>query len=587
MRTRIVCCGLLAAFFAAGSAEAVVAIGNGNYFIGFTDIEHPMQGNGFQLRVQRTYNSRSQYEGVFGFGWGTDNESFLLPSVDGSVVIQENGGGDKTRFNPQNFTKAQQEQNLKSLAAAYAKKAGGTPQQALEKLSSDADFRDEQSRRLGVFGQLPSGTKLFTTQRGDKQTVTALKEGFVREFADGKQEFFTVKTEVVDEALDREKKRVLKGVYKIEKIIDPVNKSQIFYTYDAKGQVTTVSDRRGQTLRYQYNGGGKVVLVTDATGKKASYTYCDSPTYNAAKRCGPSDLVESKDTSNSVYRYQYDNLHNLTKIAFANGTTEEIAYWPPNSPGAGGVRSVKNPNGSKVEYGYESDPKNKDEHYKTELKTTYQDGRTSTSSYEYWEKRRADGSRYRYKLVSMQDGERTETIYNECCGQPLQISSSAGTTKFEYYPASGLPKEKNTPSEITQWEYHDKFHGKVSKVTVMDKGSNSVKSSVYSYDDKSGQLLRGRTSDGKGVALLYDKAGRIQSMIDQDKRKITFRYNENSKPAEIIQEGVGSILVSYDKSGNIRDVQAKGSAGRKLALEIAGAFQNLLEIIKPAGIQPI
>jgi YD repeat-containing protein len=182
------------------------------------------------------------------------------------------------------------------------------------------------------------------------------------------------------------------------------------------------------------------------------------------------------------------------------------------------------------------------------------------------------------------DGEKTETIYNECCGQPLQVVSGGATTKFEYYPGSGLPKEKDSPSENIQWQYHPTFHGKITKVIINDKQSKTVKSSEFQYESKAGQLVKARTSDGKGIVLLYDGQGRISQMIDQDKRKITFKYSTNSKPAEIVQDGVGSIEVSYDKGGNIKDVKSKG--GRQIAVSVAAAFQNLLEIIKPAGIQP-
>ena len=173
---------------------------------------------------------------------------------------------------------------------------------------------------------------------------------------------------------------------------------------------------------------------------------------------------------------------------------------------------------------YWQDPQDKDSHYKTEIKTTYTSGKSSVSSYEFFEKARADGSRYRYKLVSVVDEEKTETIYNECCGQPLQVSSSAGTTKYEYFPGTGLPKERDSPSENVQWQYHPKFHGKITKVVVTDKAAKTVKSSEFEYDSEKGQLVKARTSDGKGILIFYDKAGRIASMIDQDKRKITFKY---------------------------------------------------------------
>lgn len=576
------------ALFSSGRADALVSLGNGNYFVGFTDVEHPAPLNSFQLKVQRTYNSRSQFDGIFGYGWGSDYEAFLIPSPDGSVVIQESGGGDKTRFSPKEFSKAALEANIQKIVTAYVKVNGGAlVKQFKEKITNDANERDEQSRNLGLAFDLLEGTKLYSTQRGDKQIVTAVKGGYVREYADGKQEFFTVKTQVVDQGVDPAKRRVLAGVYKVGKLVDPVQKSSVFYTYDTKGQLQSISDKKTQTIRLRFNEAGKVVEAADATGRKAIFEYCDASggAYNAVKKCGKGDLVRTKDAAGNIYTYKFDSLHNLTGVSHPDGTTEEISYWPVSSVGMGGVKSVKSPNGVHVDYTYWQDPSDKTEHYKTELKTTYTNGKSVVSSYEYWEKKRADGSNYRYKMASNLDGETTTTIYNECCGQPLQVTNSSGVTKFEYYAGNGLPKEKDTPAETIQWEYHPKFHGKITKVTMLDKGSKSVKSSIFSYDEKNGQLSKAKTSDGKGIALLYDSQGRIQMMVDQDKRKITFHYANNSKPSEIIQEGVGSIQVSYDRGGNIKEVKSKG--GRQIAVSVAAAFQNLLEIIKPAGIQPI
>jgi len=570
------------------NANALVSIGNGNYFVGFTDLEHPAPLNTFQLKVQRTYNSRSQFDGIFGYGWGSDYEAFLLPSSDGSVVIQENGGGDKTRFSSKEFSKKTLDEHIEKIVAAHVKVNGSSQaRQFREKILNDANERDEQSRTLGINIELPVGTKLYSTQRGDKQTVTSIKGGYIREYADGKQEYFIIKTEVVDQGVDPTKRRVLKGVYKVGRLIDPIKKAQIFYTYNNKGQLQNISDKKSQTIRLSYNTNGKVREVTDAGGRKAIFEYCETNgvAYNSAKKCGKGDLVKSKDATGSTYTHKYDSIHNLIYIGHPDGTSDEISYWPVSSPGAGGVKSVKANNGVLVEYNYWQNPKEKNEHYKTEVKTTYSSGSSTTSAYEYWEKKRADGSSYRYKLASSVDGETTTTIYNECCGQPLQITAPSGVTKFEYYAGLGLPKEKDTAEETVQWEYHPKFHGKITKVTISDKGSKSVKSSIFTYDDSSGQLVKAKTSDGKGIALLYDKQGRIQMMVDQDKRKISFNYAANSKPTEILQEGVGSIQVSYDKNGNIRDVKSKG--GRQIAVSVAAAFQNLLEIIKPAGIQPI
>ncbi len=571
------------------SAHALVAIGNGNYFIGFTDIEHPAPASAFQLKIQRTYNSRSQYDGIFGYGWGSDYEAFLLPSVDGSIVIQESGGGDKTRFSPKEFSKAQLDSHIDALVTAFGKTVRNDAARMKafrEKVTNDANERDEQSRTLGLMPQLPENTMLYSTQRGDKQVVKVIKGGYLRQYADGKIELYNVKVDVADQGVDQAHKRILKGVYKVSKLVDPVHHATVIYSYNKNGQLESITDKSSQTLRLRYNEMGKVLEVTDAKGNKASYQYCDTNgvTYNSAKKCGRGDLVKSQDTSGSSYLYSYDSSHNLIRIGYPDKTAEEITYWPLQSASGGGVKSIKSQNGVLVTYDYWQDPKDKDEHYKTSVGTTYPSGRKTEASYEYYEKRRADGSHYRYRMDSAIDGESTSTIYNECCGQPLQVTNSAGVTKFEYLAGSGLPKEKDTPTETIQWEYHEKFHGKITKVTVLDKTSKDVHSSVFAYDDN-GQLVKARTSDGKGIAILYDREGRISTMVDQEKRKISFKYTMGSKPAEIIQDGVGSIQVSYDKAGNIKDVKSKG--GRQIAISVAAAFQNLLEIIKPAGIQPI
>jgi len=54
------------------------------------------------------------------------------------------------------------------------------------------------------------------------------------------------------------------------------------------------------------------------------------------------------------------------------------------------------------------------------------------------------------------------------------------------------------------------------------------------------------------------------------------------KPIEITDPALGTINVSYTNSGEIKKVES--SAGRKIALQVTAAFQNLLDIIKPAGV---
>jgi len=105
--------------------------------------------------------------------------------------------------------------------------------------------------------------------------------------------------------------------------------------------------------------------------------------------------------------------------------------------------------------------------------------------------------------------------------------------------------------------------------------------STFQYDPR-GNLSVAKNSAGGGVKLFYDNLGRIKTMVDQQKRQIQFKYNENSKPVEIIDPSMGSITVQYTNSGEVKKVDSSG--GRKIALSVTSAFQNLLEIIRPAGV---
>lgn len=578
---------LLSLFFLPFVAQALVAVTNGNYFVGFIDITNPTTPSGFELKVDRTYNSRSQYEGIFGYGWGTDFEPFGVMHADGSIVVHENGGGDRTRFIG-SFTKESAKAFSDRIARAFFEKNRRHMSAAeLQGIVSDRYKREEMAKSLGMTPKIPVGTKLQTKQRGDQQTVVVTAKGFKREFGDGKVEHYEAKADVKDHGTYEGNQRVLKGVYKVTKIVDPVRKQTLEFKYDKQGNITLAKDSTGQVLRFKVKN-GKVVQVTNKRGQKATYKYCPSKGYDPKKKCRGGDLIVSTDAASppNVYKYEYDRSRNMTKISYQDGTSEQIAYWPATPPGRGGVQSVVDRNGVKTEYSYWESKREPKLHYKTTVKTTYKSGRSTKSVYEYKDKRRPDGSTYKYKMITDFDGAKTETIYNECCGQPLQIKTASGTTRFEYYEKSGLLKMKDTPTEITEWEYDDKFKAKVSRVRVVGKGDAKYEAETkFKYDPKTGNLMAARTNDGRGVALKYDSQNRIKQMFDHEKRMIVFDYAGDSKPRFITQKNVGSIELVYDKQGNIQEV--KSGKGRSIAASVTSAFQNLLEIIRPAGIQPL
>jgi len=100
-------------------ANASVSIKNGNFFMGYTDIVYP---GGFEPKIDRTYNSKTPFKGIFGHGWGNEYEAYLTVSADGSVVVHEYGGGAENRFIPVGFKSSDLDEAIARITEEAKKK---------------------------------------------------------------------------------------------------------------------------------------------------------------------------------------------------------------------------------------------------------------------------------------------------------------------------------------------------------------------------------------------------------------------------------------------------------------------------------
>ncbi len=565
---------LISVMFWGVSSFGGVSMKNGNFFVGYTDLFYP---GGFEPKIERVYNSKTSYRGMFGNGWGNEYEVFLTVSADGSVVVHEYGGGAENRFSPKEFSAKELLSAVDKIAEA-SKSTGrfGNEDQLKDykkKLKEDSGYRNSEWEKLIEKGlvkarELPDHTKLYSN-RFSYQVVSKEPKFYFRQFDSGKKEEFD-----------------LNG--KLKKIKDK-NNNWVDFFYSTEGKLVKILDNFNRKMFIEYNSDGKVEKIHGENGKEAFYQY-DSK---------KETLILSKDTEGNIYKYKYDALYNMTEIEYNDAekdkksgkvtkeaTKMSMTYYPSSEHD--NIKSVKERDGTLTEYFYKIDANDKG-HFTVESKLTFADAHKdrgvaskpfSTSKYEYFLKHKADGSEWTYKMTSWEGSDKTETVYNECCGLPLLIKRGGDETSFEY-DTKGHVTKKITPWEITQLQYHS-VHAKVARVEKCPKKSKKKCSfSSFEYDEK-GNLSFAKNSEGKGVKLIYDTDGRIKSMIDDQKRHIDFKYNESSKPVEITDPALGSINVVYNNTGEIKKVESK--AGRKIALQVTSAFQNLLEIIRPAGV---
>ena len=74
------------------SSWAVVDMKNANFADTWFDLIAP--GTGFDLRVTRTYNSRSVFNGIFGYGWCSNLETSLNITLSLICVTPANSVAD-------------------------------------------------------------------------------------------------------------------------------------------------------------------------------------------------------------------------------------------------------------------------------------------------------------------------------------------------------------------------------------------------------------------------------------------------------------------------------------------------------------
>lgn len=537
---------------AANPAHANVSLKNGNFFVGYTDVFYP---GGFEPKIERIYNSKTPFNGMFGHGWGNEYEVYLRVSADGSVVVHEYGGGAENRFNPAAYSAAELQKSVDQITTFAAKSGFRADNAYKDRLRRDAVFRnDEWEKYLTKPGrpglaprQLANNTRLFSN-RFSYQFITRVPGGYFRSFDSGRTEKFN-------------------EIGKLIRISDKNNNS-IDLSYDKDNKLSKIVDNFNRKIFVTINRLGKVEKIQGENGKEATYKYNEI-----------GELTSSKDAEGNTYTYKYsmDKLHNMVEIGYSDKTTLAMSYWGKDK--FQNIHTVKDRDGTQTEYTYNFLGADK---LTTNVAVNVKgaDGKVSSKSvYEYVTKLKADGDEWVAQMSSTVDGEKTEYVYNEF-GLPLVIKKGTDETTFAY-DAKGHVTRKTTPTEVTEMAYDPKV-GKVTKVVKFPKADkHRVSWSEFQYDG-AGNLVTAKNSKHQGVKLIYDSHGRIFSMVDQGHRQIQFKYNENSKPVEITDPQLGSIRVEYFNSGEIKKIDS--SAGRKIALQVTTAFQNLLDIIRPAGV---
>ena len=171
-------------------AQGVVNVQNGNINHYFKDFSVP--GHGYNLELERSFNSKSNFYGMFGHKWGSNFDTLFKVTPEGTVEITEYGGGFKTTFSPEKYS---QKDVTEFITAIYDKVPPTSKSEKLKSsLKNDVEFRHKLAMEYKVTKTVGLGAKLFANDRGPEvlekiKSKTGMTQ-WMRTFADGKKEFF-------------------------------------------------------------------------------------------------------------------------------------------------------------------------------------------------------------------------------------------------------------------------------------------------------------------------------------------------------------------------------------------------------------
>jgi Outer membrane receptor for Fe3+-dicitrate len=539
---------IAAAFLSLQQAHALVDMKSANYTNTWIDMDVP--GTGYDLKVIRTYNSRTLFNGMFGFGWCSDFETSMEILPEGNIKVTECGAGAEVTYSPREVVKKEIDGTINQIITKMkAEKKVGVTDAYLAKLRADLveddAARSDFAKKYGVSVPVKEGTKFFANGR-EVENFVFNKTHYTRTLADGSAQRFD-----------------LQG--RLTHMYDK-NGNFLKFDYD-KDVIAKIEDNNNRKLMFKYYPNKKIKSVSGPNGLFADYKFSNLD-----------DLSAVRNAWMKTYTYQYDELHNLTKATWPDKSFVAVKYDTSKDWVIGFTDRDKCTESYKYEFSQNA-PK---EHFWSTVKKVCGKETIADNKYEFWYKTRGDGQPYLQRVLTVVNGSTTDIVYHEVFGKPMSIRRNADRVAFEYY-TDGLVRTKTAGNAKMAFEYEPKIK-KVSSVSTTfsdDKGKKTLtKTTQFKYDVK-GNLSFAQNSDGQKISMTYDQRGRIASITDQAKKVVKIEYEERyGKPAIVTRPGLGTINVSYKSNGEINKVDSK--EGPSVAMQVASTFNNLLDIIAPA-----
>ena len=253
-------------------------------------------------------------------------------------------------------------------------------------------------------------------------------------------------------------------------------------TYDAAGNLKTVTDALNHTTTYTYDALGNLTQIVNPDGSATQYAY---------DKLGR--IVSTTDALGNTTAYTYDANGNQTSATDAEGNTTSYTY-----DAAGQLVSSADPSGSVATYAYDGLGRN------TSVTLSNINNTESVTTSTVYSIQTVDS--VRYNVVTQYDalGNSVVSTY-DVYGDLLSVQQGTAITTYAYNSEGQLVSQTDALNHTTQYAYD--YLGNLASVTAAD---NTV--TTYNYN-AAGQLISQTDALGTITQYSYDYLGNVVSTV--------------------------------------------------------------------------